>query len=74
MFVVERACAGALGGFLAKHTECLRFKSRTPLRLAEPTDWIVGVARFVGGSWDLLRLRGARGDWQRGGGEEERAA
>ena len=72
--VVERARAGALGGFLAQHAERHRFKSLTPLRLGEPTDWIVGVARFVGGGWDLLRLRAASGDWQRGGGEEEGAA
>ncbi len=74
MLVVERARACALGGFLAKHTECLRFKSRTPLRLGEPTNWIGGVPRFVGGGRDLLRLRGAGGHWQRGGGEEEGAA
>ena len=74
MLVVERARAGALGSLLAQHAECLRFKSRTPLRLREPTNWIVGVARFVRGGWDLLRLSGASGDWQRGGGEEEGAA
>jgi len=72
--VVERAGAGALGGFLTQYAECQRLKARTPLRLGEPTNWIVGVAGFVCGCWDLLRLRAASGDWQRGGGEEEGAA
>lgn len=74
MFVVERARAGAFGGFLAQHPERQRFKPRTPLRLGETTDRIVGIARFIGGGWDLLRLRAASGDRQRGCGKEEDAA